>query len=198
MSFEDVMAAVMRWTTATEALAALGAELSLAQTGETPPPEIAVALRAVSTAAGLPAVEDLDPQQRAIALSVIHLYVHQALDTLDAPGRAPGWTFSDVETYDCIWVPTFFLAETTIEQALPPLYRSLRPGGWLALGRFRSAPDPLVESTATLRTIRGGGTDLDSKRAVELLEQAGCHEVQVVQPSVPMPLELIIGQRPMS
>jgi SAM-dependent methyltransferase len=289
MSFEDVMAAVMRWTTATEALAALGAELSLAQTGETPPPEIAVALRAVSTAAGLPAVEDLDQQQRAIALGVIHLYIHQALDTLDAPGRAPGWTFTDpvildgwgrgstmvpaliagahpdlaevtsfldvgtgvgllavaasavwpsaqivgidpwtpsldrakanvtqaglghritlrhqdvaeiddVETYDCIWLPTFFLAETTIEQALPPLYRSLRPGGWLALGRFRSAPDPLVESTATLRTIRGGGCDLDSKRAVELLEQAGCHEVQVVQPSVPMPLELIIGQRPM-
>ena len=95
MSFEDVMAAVMRWTTATEALAALGAELSLAQTGDSPPPEIADALGAVSMAAGLPAIEDLDPQQRAIALGVIHLYVHQALDMLEEPGRAPGWTFTD-------------------------------------------------------------------------------------------------------
>src|SRR5262245_39358677 len=95
MSFEEVMAAVMRWTNATEALAALGAELSLAQTGETPPPEIAAALRAVSTAAGVPAIEDLAPQQRAVALGVIHLYVHQALDMLAEPSRAPGWTFTD-------------------------------------------------------------------------------------------------------
>jgi SAM-dependent methyltransferase len=287
MSFEDVMAAVMRWTTATEALAALGAELSLAQTGESPPPEIADALRAVSMAAGLPAIEDLDPQQRAIALGVIHLYVHQALDMLEAPGRAPGWTFTDpvildgwgrgstmvpaviagahpdladvtsfldvgtgvgllavaastiwpsaqivgidpwtpslvrakdnvaqaglgdritlrqqdaaelddIDTYDCIWVPTFFLTEPVLERALPPLYRALRPGGWLVLGRFRPPPDPLAGSTATLRTIRGGGCDLDSKRAVELLEQVGCRSVEVVQPSLPMPLELIIGQR---
>ncbi len=288
MSFEDVMAAVMRWTTATEALAALGAELSLAQTGESAPPEIAGALRAVSTAAGLPDVSDLDPQQRAVALGVIRLYVHQALDLLAEPGRAPGWTFTDpvildgwgrgstmvpavianahpdlgavtsfldvgtgvgllavaaanlwpaaeivgidpwtpsldrardnvmqaelshritlrqqdaveiddVDTYDCIWVPTFFLSESALEQALPALFGALRPGGWFALGRFRPAPDPLVEATATLRTIRGGGCDLEAKRAVELLEQTGCESVQVVPPKGPVPLELIIGRRP--
>jgi len=288
MSFEEVMAAVMRWTNATEALAALGAELSLAQTGETPPPEIADALRAVSIAAGVPAIDDLEPQQRAVALAVIELYVHQAVDMLAEPGRAPGWNFTDpvildgwgrgstmvpaviagahpglaevtsfldvgtgvgllavaasavwpsaqivgidpwapsldrakvnvaqaalghritlrqqdvvdiedVETYDCIWVPTFFLTETALERSLAPLYRALQPGGWFVLGRFRPAPDPLVEATASLRTIRGGGCDLDDKRAVELLEQAGCEEVQVVQPNPFVPLELIIGRRP--
>ena len=51
MPFEDVMSTVMGWVTATEALAAVGAELSLAQNGQTAPPEIAAALRAVSTAA---------------------------------------------------------------------------------------------------------------------------------------------------
>jgi hypothetical protein len=102
----------------------------------------------------------------------------------------------DVDTYDCIWVPTFFLSEPDLEHALPALFRALRPGGWFALGRFRPAPDPLVEATATLRTIRGGGCDLEAKRAVELLEQTGCESVHVVQPSGPVPLELILGQRP--
>jgi SAM-dependent methyltransferase len=288
VSFEDVMATVMRWTTATEALAALGAELSLAQSGQPAPPEIAEALRAVSTAGGVPDISDLAPQQRAIVLGIINLYLHQAQDLVDAPDRAAGWTFTDPvildgwgrgstmvpaliagahadlanvtrfldvgtgvgllavaaasvwpsaeivgidlwtlslerahdnvahaglshritlreqdvvdldepDAYDCIWVPTFFITEDELERALPGLFRSLRPGGWITVGRFRAAPDPLVEATAMLRTIRGGGVDLDSKRAVELLEQAGCESVHVAPTPPSVPLELIIGQRP--
>ena len=83
----------------------------------------------------------------------------------------------DEDQYDCVWVPTFFLAKDTFTQALPRLTRATRPGGWIVLGRFAPPPDPFAEATATLRTIRGGGFDLDGKRAVELLEQAGCKSV---------------------
>ena len=281
MSFEDVMAAVIRWTTATEALAALGAELSLAQTGESAPPEIAGALRAVSTAAGLPEVSDLDPQQRAVALGVIRLYVHQALDMLGEPGRAPGWTFTDpvildgwgrgstmvpavianahpdlgavtsfldvgtgvglltvaaanlwpaaeivgidpwtpslerarttscgpsshritlrqqdaveiddVDTYDCIWVPTFFLSESALEQALPALFGALRPGGWFAwtfpartrpAGRSnRDAPDDpgwrlRSRGQACRRAARTDGLRVRAGRAAERPGSARTH-----------------------
>ena len=61
MSFEEVMTAVSRWMVATEALAALGAELKLAQTGEPGHPDVArgAAARAVSAAADLPGAGEL-------------------------------------------------------------------------------------------------------------------------------------------
>jgi hypothetical protein len=54
MSFEDVMTAVSRWLTATEALAAVGAELTLKQAPEPGHPAVAGALQAVSAAAAWP------------------------------------------------------------------------------------------------------------------------------------------------
>lgn len=288
MSFEDVMGSVMRWITATEALAALGAELSLAQAGETAPPEIATALQGVLTAAGLDDLTDLAPPQRAMVLGVIKTYLRQSLDVVDAPGRAPGWTYTDpdildgwgrgssmvpmliaashpdlatvtsfldvgtgvgllavaaanvwpsstivgidqwpasleraranvahaglddritlreqslgalddVDAYDCAWVPTFFVTESALEEALPALVRSLCPNGWLVLARMRTMPDPLAEAVATLRTIRAGGSVLDGKRATELLEGSGCTSVHTAAPQGPAPMEFILGQKP--
>jgi hypothetical protein len=74
--------------------------------------------------------------------------------------------------------------------------RSVRPGGWVVLGRMRPAPEPLAEAVGALRTLRGGGTTIDAKRAAELLEQAGCTDVHVPPPAGPSPLELVLGQRP--
>jgi SAM-dependent methyltransferase len=94
MSFEDVMGAVMRWTTATEALAALGAELSLQQSGRGSP-EVVAALSAVSEAAGLGDLRQLDPQQRATFIAIARLYLRQSVDLLEHADAAPGWTYTD-------------------------------------------------------------------------------------------------------
>ena len=289
MAFEDLMGAVGRWMVATEALAALGAELTLKQSAEDAPPEIAAALRAVSVAAGVGDLDELAPQQQAMVAALVRLYLRQATDLLDHPAREAGWTYTDpiildgwgrgsamvptliaanpelrevdsfldvgtgvgllavaaagvwptarivgIDTwdasleraraniaqasledrvtlrkqdvaevddedqYDCVWVPTFFLAEDTFTRALAHLMRAVRPGGWIVLGRMAPPPDPLAEATATLRTIRGGGFDLDGKRAVELLEQAGCTSVHAAPRMGPAPMELVLGQKPVS
>jgi predicted O-methyltransferase YrrM len=287
MSFEDVMPVVMQWTTATEALAALGAQLSVLQSGSASP-EVASALHAVSAAAGLSDLDDIPAPQQATLLAIIRLQLHQALDLLEHADREPGWTFTDPaildgfgrgsamvpsliasahpdlrevtsfldvgtgvgllavaaanvwpattvvgidpwdasleraranvahagleeritlrrqelasldesDAYDCVWIPTFFLTEATLEAALPAVVRALQPGGWIALGRSRTAPHPLAQATAALRWVRAGGTDLDSKRAVELLEGAGCASVHVAETPGPGPIELVLGQRP--
>ena len=44
------------------------------------------------------------------------------------------------------------------------LYRAVRPGGWLVLGRMAPPPDPLAQAVSALRTIRGGGAEFDAKR----------------------------------
>jgi SAM-dependent methyltransferase len=94
MSFEEVMSVVNRWLVATEALAALGAELALTQAPEPGHPDVVRALGAVSTAAGLPSLDQLPPPQRDMLAGLIRMSVRQAQDLLDNPGRAPGWTFT--------------------------------------------------------------------------------------------------------
>jgi hypothetical protein len=288
MSFEDVMGNLSKWRTATEALAALGAQLELDESGTQAPPEIAAALRAVLVAAGIGDLDDLAPQQRASALALVRLTVRSAADLLAEPARAPGWSYTDsvildgwgrasmmvptiiagshpdlgdveafldvgtgvgllavaatnvwprssvvgidrwdtsldharahvdqfklseritlreqdlvdvddVDAYDCIWVPTFFMSEDALAKSLPGLVRATRPGGWIALGRFQPPPDPLAEATNTLQTIRDGGHHLDAKRAIELLEDARCISVHAAARTMPVPLELILGQKP--
>ena len=102
----------------------------------------------------------------------------------------------DVDQYDCVWVPTFFLSEAQISEALPKIGRATTPGGWIVLGRLRSLPSPLAEATGTLRTIRGGGCDLDTKRLSELLDGIASTEVHAVVPTGNVPLELVLGRRP--
>ena len=287
MSFEDVMTVVGRWLTATEALAALGAELALEQAPEPGHPAVLGALQAVSAAAGLAGLDELTGPQRQMVTGLIRLGLHQASDLVDDPGRPPGWTFTDPailqgwgrgsavvpgalaaavpelagvrsfldvgsgigllavaaagvwpqatvvgldvwgpslkaaaanvraaglgdriilrdqdvvdlddsDAYDCAWFPTFFVTEPVLEAAMPRLYRALRPGGWLVLGRMASPPDPLAQAVTTLRIIRGGGADFDAKRLVAALEAAGCTAVRVVPRQGPAPMEYVIGRR---
>jgi hypothetical protein len=101
----------------------------------------------------------------------------------------------DSDAYDCAWFPTFFVTEPVLEAAMPRLYRALRPGGWLVLGRMASSPDPLARAVGTLRTIRGGGADFDAKRLVAALEAVGCMAVRVVPRQGPAPMEYVIGRR---
>jgi SAM-dependent methyltransferase len=287
MSFEDVMTAVSRWLTATEALAAIGAELTLKQAPEPGHPAVARAIQAVSAAAGLTGLDELTGPQRQMVTGLIRLGLHQASDLLEDPGRPPGWTFTDpailqgwgrgsavvpgalaaavpelagvrsfldvgsgigplavaaagvwpqatvvgidvwgpsleaaaanvraaglgdritirdqdvaalddAYAYDCAWFPTFFVTEPVLEAAMPRLYRALRPGGWLVLGRMASPPDPLAQAVTTLRLIRGGGADFDARRLAAALEAVGCMAVRVVPRQGPAPMEYVIGQR---
>ena len=78
---------------------------------------------------------------------------------------------------------------------MPRLYRALRPGGWLVLGRMTSPPDPLAQAVSTLRIIRGGGADFDGKRLAAALEAVDCTAVRVVPRQGPAPMEYVIGRR---
>jgi SAM-dependent methyltransferase len=95
MPLEDVMPTVMGWSTATAALAALGARLALAQAESQAPPEIDAALRGVLEAGGVAAVDYLPPPQQAMLLGVVRMFLHHALELVDQPGRASSWTFTD-------------------------------------------------------------------------------------------------------
>ncbi len=288
MPIEQVMPALFQLGTATEALAALGADVALRQPDAEPSPEIASALQAVTAAAGVGDIGDLAPPQQAMVLGMVRMFLHQALDLLDHPDRGPGWTFTDpaildgwgrgsamlppmiasahpdladvttfldvgtgvgllalaatnvwpnatvvgidpwapslerakanvahaaledrvtlrsqalaevddVDAFDCVWIPTFFLTEAGLREGLPAVVKAARPGGWVVLGIDAPSPDPLAAATANLRYVRGGGVVLDADQAVVLLEDAGCVDAHAAALPGPAPIGLVLGQRP--
>lgn len=287
MSFETVMGALSPWMVGAEALAAVGADLQRAEGAAVPAP-VTEAVGAIRAAAGLGDVAEIPAPQRAMLLGIIRLTLHQALDVLDHPDRAPGWTFdapaildgwgrgsamvpallaaahpdlasvgrfldvgtgvgllavaaatvwpdseivgidpwppslararanvgaaglgdritlreqrladvAEVETFDCVWVPTFFLSEEDLGSGVKTAVSAVRPGGWIVLGRNREMPVALANAVATLRVVRAGGTPLAADPAIALLEGVGCTDVHV--PALPphVPIEFVLGRRP--
>jgi len=287
MSFEETMGTVSSMISATQSLAAIGAELSLKVSGAQVDPSVLAALKAVSAAAGLPDLDALAPEQQGMLSSIIRVMIRQADDLVSEPGRAPGWStddqvltegfgrasmgvppmilagapeladvtsfldvgtgigllavaatnvwpsanvvgidasdkvleraranvagagrddritlrhqrvsaLDDVETYDCAWVPTFFVSADELTAGVGRIPTALRPGGWIVLGRNEPGPNPVAQATTAVTTARNGGTDLDVKAATELLETTGFTAIRALD-RTPAPIGFVIGQKP--
>ena len=287
MAFEEIMGTVMPWTVAADALAALGAQLALDESGGGDP-RVVESLHAVSRAAGIAGLGDLSPQERGALIGVVRSSLRQAVELLDHADRDPGWTYTDpdildgwgrgsamvptllrttapeigevtslldigtgvgllaisattawpqasvvgidqwepslararanvaragledritlrtqdlhelddVESYDCVWFPTFFFSEAVVAKTLEAIMRATKPGGWIVLGRLVPIPNPLGAATLALRTARAGGENVDAERTSALLRDIGCTEVREAPAPVPVPMSFTVGQRP--
>lgn len=102
---------------------------------------------------------------------------------------------TDTAAFDLAWMPAPFLPRAVLNAAAPRVAASLRPGGWLVLGRYAAPADPLAEAIADLRTVRGGGTRLTDEEAIDLLERAGLASVRAVPSDWPFPIRFVAGQR---
>lgn len=287
MSFDEVLGVFSGLAAKTDALAALGARLGLTDPGPEADPRVVAALDAVLAAAGVPDLDALAPQQRAMLGAGIRSFFRQSGDLLDDPTRPPGWNYTDalvldgqgrasmmipsllqgavpelagitsfldvgagvgllaiaaasvftqssvvgidpwepalerartnvrdaglesrivlrnqsaldlddVDSYDCAWVPTFFLPETSLPAALEKVFGAARHGGWVVLGRYEPPPDALARATMALRTIRDGGCLLSSDQAVEQLVAIGCEEVRPIERTWAAPIGFVIGRK---
>jgi hypothetical protein len=94
-----------------------------------------------------------------------------------------------------VWFPTFFFSQETIVDALPKLHTALTSGGDVVLAHAEPPPDPLVQATNRLRTIRDGGSALDSDGAAQLLRHAGYDDVHPIPRTTPVPIGFVIGRK---
>ena len=147
MPFPELMAAVARLNTATETLAAIGAQLDLAQRGVEADPRVAAAYAAVSDAAGVGDLSDLTPEQRAMALGFIRVFFREAELLLADPARPPVWNVTDPMVLEG-WGRGSAMIPGAIADALPPgLTSFLDVGvgvGWLAISAARMWPDATI------------------------------------------------------
>ena len=101
----------------------------------------------------------------------------------------------DTDRYDCVWVPSFFFGPEVLAAALPKIVKSTLPGGHVVVAHYEPPPDPLPRTTMRLRTIRDGGSVLDSGGAAELLRGAGCQDVHPLVRTWPIPFGFVTGRK---
>jgi len=102
---------------------------------------------------------------------------------------------TDTDSFDLAWMPAPFLPRSVLGSSVPVVARSLRPGGWLVLGRYAAPREALGEALADLRTVRGGGTPLSEDDAVALLARGGLANVRSVPSEWMAPIRFVAGQR---
>lgn len=78
-----------------ETLAALGALLRVRREGLAPDPRVAAALGKVIGVIDPGLLETSTPQEEVIAVGYIRAFFLQALELLEDPTRAPGWTYTE-------------------------------------------------------------------------------------------------------
>jgi hypothetical protein len=87
MSFESLMGVVQRLNASTETLAALGAELRLRRDAARADPETRRLMQDIVRSIDPTLLDGVSPQQEALALAVIDMAFHHAVDLLEDPAR---------------------------------------------------------------------------------------------------------------
>lgn len=101
----------------------------------------------------------------------------------------------DVDRFDCVWFPTFFFRPDVMKAAITAVVGATKPGGWIVLGTYAPPPDLTAQAAMTLRTVRDGGTVLDTDGAAAQLRDAGCVDVAVAPHGGPIPLFFTVGRK---
>jgi SAM-dependent methyltransferase len=104
--------------------------------------------------------------------------------------------FDDPDGFDLAWLPSFFIPETVLDDAMRRIHGLLRPGGRIVVGvAFSDETDPLGAATDDLMTARSGGSVLDPEDAIGRLERAGFDEVRETDRTWNPPLRFVVGRR---
>ncbi len=96
MVFDKLMGLTNRFLSSAQALAAMSAHLRLAELGVTGDAAVRVQLDRVLDELGVrKELDELDAGERSVLLSFARSYLSQAVDLIEDPARASGWSHSD-------------------------------------------------------------------------------------------------------
>jgi SAM-dependent methyltransferase len=102
----------------------------------------------------------------------------------------------DPDGFDLAWLPSFFIPEAALDEAVRRIHGLLRPGGRLVVGfTFADERDLLSAVTDDLMTVRSGGSVLDAAKAIAVLEGAGFDDVREAERTWNPPLRFVLGTR---
>jgi 2-polyprenyl-3-methyl-5-hydroxy-6-metoxy-1,4-benzoquinol methylase len=103
--------------------------------------------------------------------------------------------FRDEGGFDLAWLPSFFIPEAVLDDAIARIHELLRPGGTLVVGTTQGEEDSLETAVDQLRNIRSGGSVVSPSDALIRLERAGFANVHQPDLGADVPLRLAVGTR---
>jgi ubiquinone/menaquinone biosynthesis C-methylase UbiE len=103
--------------------------------------------------------------------------------------------FRDEDGFDLVWLPSFFIPETVLDDAIARIYELLRPGGTIVVGTTQGEEGSLESAVDKLRNIRSGGSVVSAADALARVERAGFKDVQEPDLGPEVPLRLAVGCR---
>ena len=103
--------------------------------------------------------------------------------------------FRDEEGFDLAWLPSPFIPEAVLDDAIARIHVLLRPGGTLVVGTTQGEEGSLESLVDDLRNIRSGGSLTSAEDALVRLEKAGFADVREADLGPEVPLRLAVGTR---
>jgi precorrin-6B methylase 2 len=103
--------------------------------------------------------------------------------------------YDDRSGFDLMWLPSPFLRETILGDAIARAYAMARPGAEIVLGAYGGPEAPLSRALADLRTARSGGTPLTPADAMVRLQFGAFADVHEVERTWDAPIRFFVGRR---
>jgi SAM-dependent methyltransferase len=103
--------------------------------------------------------------------------------------------FRDDDGFDLAWLPSFFIPEVVLDEAIARIHGLLRPGGTLVVGTTQGEGGSLETAVDNLRNLRSGGSVAGGADALERLTRAGFVGVREAELGPDVPLRLAVGTR---
>ncbi len=103
--------------------------------------------------------------------------------------------FRDEDGFDLAWLPSFFVPEAVLDDAIGRIHGLLRRGGALVVGGMLGEEGSLETAVDQLRILRSGGSVTTVADALTRLERAGFTDVREPDLGPDVPLRLAVGTR---
>jgi len=140
-------------------------------------------------------VVGIDPWEPALAIARENL-ASAGLDDRVTLLAEPIQDFDDPDGFGLVWLPSFFIPEAVLDEAIERIFAVTRTDGTIVVGAPYSAEaDPIAAAVDDLVTVRSGGSILTPQDAAARLRRAGFADVEEIERTWDAPLRLIIGRR---
>lgn len=140
-------------------------------------------------------VVGLEPWEPSLAIARTNV-AEAGLESRIALVDAVIQDYDDPDGFDLVWLPSFFIPEPVLDEAIARISAVMRPGATLVVGVLHGGDrESLSSAVGDLFTVRSGGSALNPEEALARLRRAGLDHARELERDWDAPLRLVVADR---